>query len=115
MRAARAIGVLTLLLGACDGGSSGGISAPVGAGFAALGSPSLAGTPFPRQLAIGWFDGDAYPDVATLDVIGGTVRILLGQPGGGYELRAPHAFGIPPPSRIATGFFDLAERTDKGP
>jgi len=75
--------------------------------FVPLGSPSPAGTPVPRELVVGYFDGDAYPDVATTDFLEGTIRILLGRPGGGFDLRAPLDFAISSPNRIRTGHFDL--------
>jgi hypothetical protein len=60
-----------------------------------------------------WFDGDAYPDVASTDGVHAEVRVLLGAADGSFTLLAPHTFGVPAdPSGLIAGFFDFDSFAD---
>jgi hypothetical protein len=88
------------LLGACGGGSGGGgVSTPAPAtspiGFLAERTTLLPGGYTPFHLATGFFDGDAYPDVAAAHYLDEGVSILLGRGDGTFEPIAPITTGLP--------------------
>ncbi len=86
---------VTILLGSGSGGFS-----------AATGSPFPAGAG-PVSLAVGDFNGDGIPDLATADYSSNSVTVLLGNGSGGFSaaLGSPFPVGTNPES-VAVGDFN---------
>src|SRR5207245_1710110 len=92
---------VTILLG--DG--AGGFSQPSG-------SPVAAGS-HPSSVAVGDFNRDGRPDLATANVRSDTVTILLGDGAGGFSQSFGSPFAVASfPNSVAVGDFDNDGRSD---
>jgi len=78
---------------------------PAGAStFSFLPASNFAVGSRPRDLAVGKFDNDVYPDIAVANYNSNTISILLGVGGSTFQLTATVAVGVAPNS-IAVGKF----------
>ena len=74
-------------------------------GFTAVsGNPSAVG-PQPESIAVGDFNGDGKPDLATAN-LGGNVTVLLGNGSGGFTPAAGSPFAVQYPWSVAVGDFN---------
>ena len=92
---------VTILLGDGMGGFTQPSSSPVGAGFA------------PRSVAVGDFNLDGKPDLATANSVSGNVTILLGDGMGGFTQPSSSPVGVgTEPQSVAVGDFNLDGKPD---
>ena len=78
---------------------------------AAPGSPFVTG-PRPVSVVIGDFNGDGKPDLAMAHFAGNTVRVFLGNGGGGFSAGGTFPLGSSLPIALAAADFDRDGRTD---